>query len=49
MRAVGASPKEIKKRIPYVLNLVGLEQRAKATRPNSPAANSSGLLLPGHW
>ena len=29
MRAVGASPKEIKKRIPYVLNLVGLEQKSK--------------------
>lgn len=28
MRAVGASPKEIKKRIPYVLNLVGLENKA---------------------
>ena len=30
MRAVGASPKEIKKRIPYVLNLVGLEQKSKS-------------------
>ena len=30
MRAVGASPKEIKKRIPYVLNLVGLEQKIKS-------------------
>jgi len=28
MRAVGASPKEIKKRIPYVLKLVGLENKA---------------------
>ena len=28
MRAVGASPKEIKKRIPYVLNLVGLEDKS---------------------
>ena len=27
MRAVGASPSEIKKRIPYVLELVGLEQK----------------------
>ena len=32
MRAVGASPKEIKKRIPYVLNLVGLEQKSKSHR-----------------
>jgi len=28
MRVVGASPKEIKKRIPYVLKLVGLENKA---------------------
>ena len=28
MRAVGASPKEIKKRIPYVLELVGLADKA---------------------
>ena len=27
MRAVGASPKEIRKRIPYVLKLVGLENK----------------------
>ena len=27
MRAVGASPKEIRKRIPYVLQLVGLEKK----------------------
>lgn len=30
MRAVGASPKEIRKRIPYVLQLVGLEEKAKS-------------------
>ena len=29
MRAVGASPKEIKKRIPYVLDLVGLENKSR--------------------
>ena len=28
MRAVGSSPKEIRKRIPYVLQLVGLENKA---------------------
>ena len=28
MRAVGASPREIRKRIPYVLKLVGLEEKA---------------------
>ena len=30
MRAVGASPKEIKKRSPYVLQLVGLENKAES-------------------
>ena len=30
MRAVGASPKEIRKRIPYVLELVGLEKKANS-------------------
>ena len=29
MRVVGASPKDIKKRVPYVLELVGLEGREK--------------------
>ena len=30
MRAVGASPKEIRKRIPYVLDLVGLAEKANS-------------------
>lgn len=30
MRAVGTSPKEIRKRIPYVLQLVGLESKARS-------------------
>lgn len=30
MRAVGASPKQIRERIPYVLNLVGLENKASS-------------------
>ena len=30
MRAVGASPREIRERIPYVLNLVGLEKKANS-------------------
>ena len=33
MRVVGAAPKEIKKRVPYVLELVGLEGREKR-KPN---------------
>ena len=31
MHAIGATNKEIKKRVPYVLELVGLEHKAKAT------------------
>lgn len=42
MRAVGASPKEIRKRIPYVLELVGLGKRRTAIPRSSPAASSSG-------
>ena len=30
MRAIGASPKRIKERVPYVLDLVGLKHKAKA-------------------
>ena len=30
MRVVGASPKAIKKRVPYILGLVGLQHKAKA-------------------
>ena len=33
MRAVGASPREIRKRIPYVLDLVGLDRKGDC-RPN---------------
>lgn len=33
MRAIGASPRETRKRIPYVLELVGLDQKANS-RPN---------------
>ena len=29
MRVVGASPKAIKKRVPYILGLVGLQHKAK--------------------
>jgi cell division transport system ATP-binding protein len=38
MRAVGTSPKEIRKRIPYVLELVGLEKKAN----NYPTELSGG-------
>lgn len=30
MRAIGASPRAIKKRVPYILELVGLENKAKS-------------------
>lgn len=45
MRAVGSSPREIKKRIPYVLELVGLEERPTVIPTSSPAANSSAWPL----
>ena len=43
MRVIGAAPKEIKKRVPYVLELVGLENKG---RPSCPAASSSVWPLP---
>ena len=44
MRVVGASNREIKTRVPHVLELVGLDGREKRL-PNFPAASSSVLLL----
>ncbi|MDD6252326.1 MAG: cell division ATP-binding protein FtsE [Oscillospiraceae bacterium] len=38
MRAIGARPRAIKKRVPYILELVGLEHKAK----NYPAELSGG-------
>ena len=38
MRAIGASPRELRRRIPYVLQLVGLEQKAD----RYPGQNSGG-------
>ena len=46
MRAVGASPKEIRKRIPYVLGgwmgPWGQKRRTRYPHRSSPAASSSG-------
>lgn len=41
MRVVGASSKEIKARVPHVLELVGLEGRESVCPPNFRAASSS--------
>ncbi len=51
MRAVGASPRELKNRIPYVLELVGLADMCRRTAiPTSfPAVSSSVWPLPGRW
>ena len=46
MRAVGAGPKEIKKRIPYCLDLVGLANKSRRLPSSSPAASSSGWPSP---
>lgn len=50
MRAVGASAREIKSRIPYVLGLVGLErQGAAGSLMSCPAASSREWPSPGPW
>ena len=41
MRVIGAPEKEIQKRVPYVLELVGLETKAAGSRTSCPAASSS--------
>ena len=41
MRVIGAPEKEIQKRVPYVLELVGLETKAAGFRTNCPAVSSS--------
>ena len=43
MRAVGSSPREIKKRIPYVLELVGLEEKTDRY-PNELINNPSTII-----
>lgn len=47
MRAVGAGPKEIKKRIPYVLDLVGLENKSRRLPSAALGASSSVWPRPG--
>ena len=50
MRAVGASPREIKTRIPYVLDLVGLAGKGQPlSATSSPAASSSASPSPAPW
>ena len=49
MRVVGASPRSIKKRVPYILSLVGLHTRRSTTPPSSLAASASGWDWPGLW
>ena len=43
MRAVGAGPKEIKKRIPYCLNLVGLENKGRRLRSEEHTSELQSL------
>ena len=47
MRAVGASAREIKSRIPYVLGLVGLDGKAAGSLMSCPAASSREWPSPG--
>ena len=46
MRAVGSSPREIKKRIPYVLELVGLEEKTDRY-PNELSGGEQQMLAVG--
>ena len=46
MRAVGSSPREIKKRIPYVLELVGLEEKTDRY-PNELSGGEQQMLAMG--
>jgi len=50
MRAVGAGPKEIRKRIPYCLNLVGLENKGRRLpAPSSPTNPPATWTPPAPW
>ena len=45
MRVTNIDEKEIKKRVPYILSLVGLEKKGTSCQANYPAANNSVLRL----
>lgn len=49
MRVTNIDEKEIKKRVPYILSLVGLEKKGTSCQANYPAANNSVWLLQGPW
>ena len=49
MRAVGAPQSSIKKRVTYVLDLVGILHKARRLPSELPAASSSGWRWPGRW
>ena len=49
MRVVGAPNKDIRVRVPYILELVGLEGRENACRKSSPAVSSSVSRSQGRW
>ena len=49
MRAVGASPKEIKKRIPYVLQLVGLENKAESYPTELSGGEQQRVAIARAW
>ena len=49
MHIVGASDREIRKRVPYVLGLVGLEKKMDIIPRSFPAVNSSAWAWPGRW
>lgn len=47
MRVIGASQRDVRKRVPYILGLVGLQNKARSFRFSFRAANSSAWAWPG--
>ena len=41
MHVIGASSRDVRKRVPYILSLVGLQARRNPTRASFPAESSS--------
>lgn len=49
MRAIGASNRDLKRRIPYVLQLVGLEQKADRYPGQLSGGEQQRVAIAGLW
>ena len=49
MHVVGAAPRDIRKRVPYILGWWACRAKPSATPANYPVANSSVWAWRGHW